>query len=226
MSISKIVKLNKTKQLIDLNEDKTNFELEFNVQSMDNKPFYIVVATQEDLDSGNELEYKNVENGIISGNITADKDFYKNYYLVLKSNEENECNININIKEIPPNQEFKNMLLQKQKQQQQIQEQEHIEMYNKEQQKIGKNDNTNDINNKWKYITILVGLLIGGALIYYFFFRNNIKPDIDAGNISNSQPPIEIMDNILYNDNTVLCNVASSMGGNSNLLAKINDLEI
>ncbi len=223
MSISKIVRLNKTKQLIDLNEDKTNFELEFTVQSTDKKPFYIVVATQEDLDNGNELEYKDVENGIISGNITADKDFYKNYYLVLKSNEENECSILINIKDIPPNQEFKNMLLQ----QQQLQKQREMEMYNNEQQKLGnfKHESlTDDKNQKWKYITILIGIIIGGALIYYFFFRNNVKSNIDSGNLTNLEPPIEIRDSIMYNDNTVLCE--ASIGGNSDLLAKINDLMI
>ncbi len=223
MSISKIVRLNKTKQLIDLNEDKINFELEFTVQSTDKKPFYIVVATQEDLDSGNELEYKDVENGIITGNITADKDFYKNYYLVLKSNEENECNILINIKDIPPNQEFKNMLLQQQQQQQ-------MEMYNNEQERLRKTQDIPAIdeqNQRWKYITILIGLLIGGALIYYFFFRNNVKSDIDSGNTTISQPPIEIMETILNNDNTVLCEVPASFSSNSNsLMAKINDLII
>jgi hypothetical protein len=223
MSISKIVRLNKTKQIIDLNEDKTNFELEFTVQSTEKKPFYIVVATQEDLDSGNELEYKNVENGIISGNITADKDFYKNYYLVLNSKEENECNILINIKDIPPNQEFKNMLLQQQRQQQ-------MEIHNKEQERLRKTQGEtipDDKNQRWKYITILIGLLIGGALIYYFFFRNNVKPNIDSGNITNLQPPIEILDTILNNDNTVLCEIPSSFDGNStSLMAKINDLII
>ena len=224
MSISKTVRLNKTKQLIDLNEDKTNFELEFSVQSIDKKPFYIVVSTQEELDSGNELEYKNVENGFISGNITADKDFYKSYYLVLKSNEENECNILIKIKDIPPNQEFKNQLLK----QQQLQRQQQMELHNQEKQQLEKtktfsNTIIDDKTKKWRYIIILIGLLIGGALIYYFFFRNkSASLNVDTG----IDHYIEIMDNISYNNENVICDVPCIGGNNSTLLAKINDLII
>ena len=104
-----------------------------------------------------------------------------------------------------------------------------MELHNQELEKLEKiktfsDGIIDDKTKKWRYITILIGLLIGGALIYYFFFRNNVgKPttlNIDTGIVH----PIEIMDNILYNDNTVM--LPSVDCTDNTLLAKINDLII
>ena len=80
MSNVTIYKLNNIKQLIDLNKDKKNFELDFQVESSDGKHFDALVVTQEMLDSETPLEYQKAE-GFISGKIVADKDIYQNYLL-------------------------------------------------------------------------------------------------------------------------------------------------
>ena len=94
--------LNNIKQLIDLNKDKINFELEFQIESVDGKTFEALVVTQEMLDSEEPIIYQKAE-GFISGKIVSDKNIYQNYFLLLKSSEPVECKVLVNIKDIPPN---------------------------------------------------------------------------------------------------------------------------
>ena len=88
------------KQLIDLNGDITNFDLTFTVTSQDGSPFELLVVDQTTLDSNPSLEYKNAE-GTMSGNIVSDKGVYQNYFLILKSDTENKCDVTIEIEKIP-----------------------------------------------------------------------------------------------------------------------------
>lgn len=88
------------KQLIDLNGDITNFDLTFTATSQDGSPFELLVVDQTTLDSNPSLEYKKAE-GTMSGNIVSDKGVYQNYFLLLKSDSKNECDVTIEIKEIP-----------------------------------------------------------------------------------------------------------------------------
>jgi hypothetical protein len=71
--------------LIDLNTDATNFKSFFSAESENGEPFYLVIADQDALDSGKSLEFNKVSSGKISGEIVADKNEYKNYLLILKS---------------------------------------------------------------------------------------------------------------------------------------------
>jgi hypothetical protein len=95
-------------QLIDLNKDSVNFKLEFNViaQNPENE-FFAIVLTQDQLDSVdlNKIEMKNAK-GKISGNITANNDKYKNYFLILKKSDQIpdfDVDVSINLEEIDPN---------------------------------------------------------------------------------------------------------------------------
>jgi len=88
------------KQLIDLNGDLTNFDLTFTATSKDGSPFELLVVDQTTLDSNPSLEYKKAE-GTISGNIISDKGVYQNYFLLLKSDTPTECEVSIELKEIP-----------------------------------------------------------------------------------------------------------------------------
>ena len=83
----KVYRVGKIKQLIDLNSDKTNFELNFKVASKNKEPFYALVVNQKNLDADSDLEYKHVTNGVITGNIVSDKNLYQSYSLLLKSDE-------------------------------------------------------------------------------------------------------------------------------------------
>ena len=101
----KNIKLSPIKQLFDLNGELSNFDLYFEILTK-NVPFDVLVVTQKILDTNNDLQYRNVANGFINGNIVSDKGVYDNYFLLIKSNQECDCQIKITIKEIPVNQDF------------------------------------------------------------------------------------------------------------------------
>ena len=118
--------VNQIKQLIDLNKNKTNFELNFEVKSIDDSPFKALVISEANLNSGNPLEYKDVNEGHITGNIINDKGVYQNYFLLLKSDAPTECDVTIDIKDVQLNPEVqKQQFLEKQNQM----EQEILENY-------------------------------------------------------------------------------------------------
>jgi len=102
MNTNQVYNLSNIKQLIDLNGDVINFDLTFEVVSKNNQPFDALVVTQEMLDSGKELEYQRTD-GSINGKITNDKNKYNNYFLILKSDEPNECEVSIELVELQPN---------------------------------------------------------------------------------------------------------------------------
>jgi hypothetical protein len=94
--------LGKMMQLIDLNEDMTNFKLHFSANTKDKTEFEALVIDQTTLDNNPELEYKKVP-GFISGSIEADKNIYQNYYLILRSDSPCQCVVTIEKEEISPN---------------------------------------------------------------------------------------------------------------------------
>ena len=93
--------IGKIKKLIDLNGETTNFDITFRVASRNKEPFEILVVDQTTLDSNPNLEYKKVENGAISGNVIQDKNVYQNYFIILKSDNPCECDVEIVKKELP-----------------------------------------------------------------------------------------------------------------------------
>ena len=101
MSVKKILSVTSGQQLIDLNEETTNFDLTFTAKSLDNSHFDVLVVDQTTLDNNPKLEFKRAK-GIISGNIISDKNVYQNYFLCLKSEKPCDVEIVINKKEIQP----------------------------------------------------------------------------------------------------------------------------
>jgi hypothetical protein len=101
MKTTQTYTLSRFKQLIDLNEDLVNFELSFQVESLDGSDFLALVVDQEYLDKEKNLEYKEAP-GSISGNIVSDQNEYRNYFLVLKSiSDENvDVRVTVEIEEI------------------------------------------------------------------------------------------------------------------------------
>ena len=196
MSNVTIYKLNNIKQLIDLNKDKKNFELDFQVESSDGKHFDALVVTQEMLDSETPLEYQKAD-GFISGKIVADKDIYQNYFLLLKSNEPVECKVMVNVKDILPNlQQQENRLSPRQKndnfQQQKFRERERNDDLKKPKKNLGK---------KWFTLKnlIFVGLiLLGAALLWYFYFykKTDVKNDTPLASSPQTLNTTDITDEI------------------------------
>ena len=94
-------KLTKKMVLIDLNQNIINFNCNFRVDSK-GIPFQAVVVTQEQLDSSDfQLEYQNVVNGIIEAEVENVSNIYNNYCLLLKSDQDCDVNIQINIAPLP-----------------------------------------------------------------------------------------------------------------------------
>ena len=226
----KNIKLSPIKQLIDLNGDLTNFDLHFDI-STQNIPFDALVVTQKILDSdGANLQYKNVTNGHITGNIVADKGVYDNYFLLLKSNKECDCVIKTTIKEIPVNQEFlkeqQNIMLQE--------NEKNLKMRNLKQQhdklqhdklQHGKKENLTDKKNNqnltvkesptvssfftWKFVLIAIILVAGGVILWKIYNSNkdknklqNIQPNTNFVNMIPNNIPINNipMNNIPMNN--------------------------
>lgn len=82
---TKTYSLSNVKQLVDLNEDSTNFEVTFHVASKDGSPFKAIVVDQTMLDGDDPLQYKIADDGTLSGTIVADKGVYQNYFLCMKT---------------------------------------------------------------------------------------------------------------------------------------------
>ena len=171
MTIKQTLSLSNTQQLVDLNGETANFDLTFNVNCKTKDSFQVVVVDQATLDNNPELEYRNADDGQISGNIISDKNIYQNYFLCLKS--ENPCIVDITIdkKEIEPKPE--------------------IPMESKSEQNTTKPTATlNNIKNthlqhpkprkiNWKLILIVLIVIAGGLFIYYFFIKKTTDPNVD-----------------------------------------------
>lgn len=98
--------LEKRHQLIDLNKEYVNFDITFECRSVDaTRDFEVVVVNQEQLNTIDltNLTMKMTKNGYISGNIIADEDRYQNYFLILRAPEEPmEVDLEIRIRPIDP----------------------------------------------------------------------------------------------------------------------------
>ncbi len=146
--------VNRHRQLVDLNGDSKNFDLTFTCTSKDGAPFEILVVDQATLDSTPTLQYKKA-NGIISGNIVADKNVYQNYFLVLKADKPCQVTVKTIKKEIKPNLPDRT---------------------NTQAPRIQRPPSLKPLarpkKSNWKIIAIAVIVLGGGALLYYFYTQN------------------------------------------------------
>lgn len=100
MSTQKTITIDTIKQLIDINGDATNFKANFTVSAPNGDSFFMLVADQNKLDSGEELQYRQVQ-GSESGSIVADKNVYQNYYLVLKADRPIPVDVAIDFEPLP-----------------------------------------------------------------------------------------------------------------------------
>lgn len=98
--MSKVYKIGKVKQLIDLNQESTNFDASFRVVSKNKEPFEILVVNQTTLDTNPNLEYKKAD-GEISGRIVHDKNSKENFFIILKADKDCECMVQIDKKDLP-----------------------------------------------------------------------------------------------------------------------------
>ena len=175
--------LGKIKQLIDLNGDSTNFDLTFNVSCKESTPFNILVVDQTTLDNTPELKYKEVI-GNISGKITADKNVFQNYFLILKSDTPCVVEVELLKKELPrtpdvvvksqPKEKFTN-----------------LSSSSIPEVSIEQNSNPKKGMSLFKIVLILVVVIGGVALLWYLYNKNNPNLDGKVNKLdTKSEPPI------------------------------------
>lgn len=152
--------ISKLKQLVDLNGEYSDFSTTFTVTPNDNTLEYeSAVVNQTDIDSGAEIQYRRVK-GPLSGTIQNDNGVYQNYFLCIRSDAEQQVDIDVQLTPIerepppppPPPQQIN---------QQQI-EQHVVE------DEVSQRNWTNI-----KYVAIFLVLLGGGFLLYYFYKKDN-----------------------------------------------------
>ena len=87
--------LSDQKQLVDLNQDKTLFDIEVLVTHKDSSAsFEAVILNQTELDSGN-INYKTFT-GQLKARLTNNKPIYQNYFLCIKGSGEVQYDIKLN----------------------------------------------------------------------------------------------------------------------------------
>ena len=181
---NKTYKINKMKQLIDLNGEYKNFEVSFSAQTKDNSVFDVVVVNQDTLDNGLPLVYKKADNGFISGNFRSDENHvFKNYFLVLKCEKPTECVVSITSKHVdmkkpqPQQQQPQQQQPRQQQPQQQQPQQQQPQQQAQQPTSIVKN-----IKDNWK---LILGICIICFVIYYYFYSNSKDESVSTNLIEN-----------------------------------------
>jgi hypothetical protein len=170
----KTYSVSKVKQLIDLNGDSVNFEVSFKVSSRNKEPFEILVVDQATLDSDPNLQYKSVTNGVISGKVRKDKNVYQNHFIILKANNPCECDVEIQMTELP---EFIQQEQFKVQDQDSQQAQLPIQTTHHSQPVMDRLNSDKNDGFHWIKIILIVGFVAGiGFVLYWVSQKNNILP--------------------------------------------------
>ncbi len=100
MNTNKTYSISNKIQLIDLNHDMINFRVEFLLSS--SNPFYALIIDQHTLDNTEiqNIEFRRVETSL-SGEVVSDKNIYQNYYIILKSEQPTDVNIQLHTTPLP-----------------------------------------------------------------------------------------------------------------------------
>lgn len=166
------ITLEKRHQLIDLNKEYVNFDIMFECRAVDaTKDFEIIVVNQEQLNTIDltNLTMKRTKGGYISGNIVADEDKYQNYFLILRSptDEPVDVDLEIKIKQIEPKQQAPDPS------QQEFSPLQPPPLANQVLEDDVIYPPPSSIHQR-QFLFIVLGLvIIGGAIGYYFWQKNN-----------------------------------------------------
>ena len=194
--------LTSIKQLVNLNEDKVNFDLQFKIDAQNNSDeFYAIVVTQEILDSGNELDYQKAT-GSLSGNILSDQNVYQNYLLLLKSDEPIEVVVTIQIRDINPQEQTTIKPIQQPIQQQQQQ-----------QQPIQRSTKQPNKKKNWLWIFFAVIIVILFLIVAWMIYKSvKIQDEMTTKNLDNINNGIDTIKNTLdLNNDSITKNLNESI---------------
>ena len=227
MSVKKTLSLTSRQQLIDLNEETTNFDLTFTAKSLDNSHFDVLVVDQSTLDNNPSLEYKRAK-GVISGNIISDKNVYQNYFLCLKSEKPCDVEIIIDKKKIHPRleQSMGQQPMGQQSMRQQQMGQQSMRQQPMGQQPMGQqsfrstpsiNPPSKPSNTNWKVIFIFI-VILGAIGVFYYMYnkKKQEKITVDNPNVASILSPPSLLSSMQ----------TSSHFSSSNLADRIAKLQI
>ena len=153
--ISKTLSISEKIGVVYINNSYKSSIVKFKVASLINKPFYIAISTQEQLDDGEKIDFNNVEYEIIGDFKIEQSNEEKSYIIILKSDEPNQVSIEIDIDE-------------------NLEEEKNINE-NYEETELKEGDNENNYTNIWKYIVVSILVLIGIILCLYFYISDKKK---------------------------------------------------
>ena len=172
--------LEKRHQLIDLNKEYVNFDITFECRAVDaTKDFEIIVVNQEQLNTIDltNLTMKLTKNGYISGNIIADEDKYQNYFLILRAPTEEpiEVDLEIRIKQIDAKQHVETpQFPQSEPMVPPPSMPDHPPYFD---ESLLPCQSSQPAVQRTHLIFMVVGLLIIGGAIGYYFWKNSKKSD-------------------------------------------------
>ena len=157
--LKKIYVLTNREQLIDLNDVTVNFDIWFKVESINKKDFMAAIIDQNLLDENN-YEYKSSINGEFEGQVIANKnkDFI-NYYLILKSIDNEPCEVAVTLKK----EIIENL------------DEENLDEENLDKENLDKENNSFNLlsilKKNWKYILVFIIL----TTLFLFFNKKQEK---------------------------------------------------
>lgn len=103
MNVSRVYNINSSNQLIDLNGDSVNFDVYYKLQTENNTPFYITVASQTMIDSNSNLALTRVDSGEFVGRKRVVENEFQNYYLIVRADTDCKCTIELIKNALPIN---------------------------------------------------------------------------------------------------------------------------
>jgi hypothetical protein len=152
--VKKIVEVNKTSTLLDLNGTKKNFTVNIKVKAKFPINRYVVAIVSQDQLDDNKFKYYNCdEDGEFSYKFSYKENKFKNYYLILKKKKDDTsenpviCSIDIESTELEVSEVKKNDL-QQQKNQQELQKQEQLQQQQLQQQQLQQQQLQQQIDQK------------------------------------------------------------------------------
>ena len=85
----------------DLNQDSTNFDIEFSVKALNKEDeFSITVVNQTDLDNNENIEYYKSVDGELEGTLNEHNNNFQNHYLIMMADKPCTVEVHINKTEL------------------------------------------------------------------------------------------------------------------------------
>ena len=190
---SQRLELTKRHQFIDLNKEKVNFELKFNIEAENGGDFHVIIMTQAEVDNYDNLEDIDMRlaPGKISGSISSKENKYDNYVLILKSENNMFVNVTIDLEDVEPTPA----------------EPEPVETfpdYSSAQTTKQVDSNQPIWKTTWFWIFLIIGVLLFSFFVYNYINvrKQNAEKSRQLSSVASVQPadPIPVEPTSIYED--------------------------